>query len=51
MNLKKNLELFYAISGMKNIVAPSSSSNFPTKLICWGVLVFVCLDKYMWRSL
>ena len=32
-------------SAIKKIVAPSSSSNFPTKLICWGILVFACLDN------
>ena len=36
--------VFYCFSATKNIVA-SSSSNFPTKLICCGILVFVCLDK------
>ena len=32
-------------SAIKNIVAPSSSSNFPVKLIRWGIFVFACLDK------
>ena len=25
-----------------------NSSNFPVKLIFWGILVFVCLDKFIW---
>ena len=42
---------FCCFSAIKNIVAPSSSSNFSTKLIYWGVLVFVCLDKSISISL
>ena len=38
-------------SAVKDIVAPSSSYNFPMKLFCWGILVFVCLDKPMPMSL
>ena len=37
---------FCCFLAIKNIVAPSSS-NFPVKLICLGILVFVCLDKYL----
>ena len=37
--------VFCCFSETKNIVGLSSSSNFPTKLIYWGILVFVCLDK------
>ena len=36
---------FCCFSAIKNIYAPSSSSNFPAKLICWGIVVFPCLDK------
>ena len=36
---------------IKNIVAALSSSNFPMKLICWGMVVFVCFDKSMPMSL
>ena len=39
---------FFAI---KNIVAPSFSSNFPVKLIFWEILVFIYLDKSMPISL
>ena len=31
---------FCCFSETKNIVAPSSSSNFPKKLICWAILIF-----------
>ena len=30
---------------IKTIVAPLSTSNFPMNLICWGMVVFVCVDK------
>ena len=45
INLKKTKIVFYYISAIKNIIASSSSSNFPIKLVCWGIFVFVCLDK------
>ena len=46
MNLKKTFRtVFYYFSAIKNIVAPLSSSNFPIKLSCWGILPFVCQDK------
>ena len=49
---KENLEtVFSCFWATKNIVAPSSPSNFPVKLICWATVVFVCLDKYMAMSL
>ena len=37
--------VFCFFSAIKHIVAPSSSSNFPTKLIYLGMIVSVCLDK------
>ena len=37
-------------SAIKNIVAPSSS-NFPVKIIYWEILVLVCLDKSIPKSL
>ena len=46
MNLTKSLAQFLLFfCEKKNIVAPSSSSSFPTKLIYSEVLVFVCLDN------
>ena len=36
---------FCCFLAIKNITSPSCSSNFPTKLIYWGILVFACLDK------
>ena len=36
---------FCCFSAIKNIVAPSSLSNFLAKLNCLGILVFVCLDE------
>ena len=36
---------FCCFSAIKAIVAPSFYSNFPTKLIRRGIIVFVCLDK------
>ena len=36
--------VFCCFLTIKNNVMPSSS-NFPSKLIYWGILVFVCLDK------
>ena len=52
MNLKKSLEWFFTVFQRKknseeNIAAPSSSSNFPLKLGCSGILVFVCVGKSM----
>ena len=45
---KENFEIaFCCFSKLKNIVAPSSFSSFPTKLICRGIIAFACLDKYM----
>ena len=49
MNLKKSLEWFFTVFQRKknseeNIAAPSSS-NFPLKLGCSGILVFVCVGK------
>ena len=38
---------FCYFSIIKNIVAPSSPSNLSVKLVFWGILVFVCLDKSM----
>ena len=43
--------VFCSSLAMKSIVAPSSSSNFSKKLFCWGILMFVCLDKFMPMSL
>ena len=43
--------VFCCSSAIKNIVAPSSSSNFPVKIICWEILVFFCRDKSMPISL
>ena len=43
--------VFYYFLAIKNIVAPSCSFNFPTKLICSGMLVFICLDKSIPKSL
>ena len=43
--------IFLRFSARKTFVALSSSSNFPVKLICWGMFVFVCLDKSMSISL
>ena len=37
--------VFCCFSVIKNIAAQSSSSNFPVKLLCWGILVLACLDK------
>ena len=37
--------VFCCFSEIKNIVAPSSSSNLPVKLICWAIFVFACLGK------
>ena len=34
--------VFRCFLGIKNIVAPSSSCNFPVNFICWGRLAFVC---------
>ena len=49
--IKESKEMFGTVfccfSETKNIVAPLSSSNFSTKLIFWGILVFVYLDKSM----
>ena len=42
---------FCCFSAIKNIVVPSSSSNFLAKLICLGILVFVCLDESILVSL
>ena len=35
----------------KNILASSSFSNFPVKLIYWGILMFVYLGKSLPMSL
>ena len=43
--------VFCCFSPIKNIVAPSSSSNFPVKLISQGIFVFACLDKSIPMSL
>ena len=43
--------VFCCFTAIKNIVAPSSSSNFPVKLICCGISVFLWLDKYKPMSL
>ena len=46
---KEKFEIvLYCFSAIKNIAVPSSSSNFPVKLIFWGIFVFVCLDKNQW---
>ena len=45
MNLKKSLIVLCCFSEPRNIAAMLSSSNFPTKLIYWGILVFVSLDE------
>ena len=37
--------VFCYFSAIENLAAPSSSSNFSTKLICSGILVLVYLDK------
>ena len=43
---KEKLKIvFCCFLAVRNITAPSSFSNFPTKLICWEILVLVCLDK------
>ena len=36
--------VFCYFSVIKNIVSPSPPSNLPTKLIFWGILIFICLD-------
>ena len=41
---------FCCFSAIKNIVA-ASPFNFPTKSICWGILVFVYPDKSIPLSL
>ena len=43
--------VFCCFSDIKDIVAASSSSSFIVKLICWGMLVFVCLGKSVPTSL
>ena len=43
--------VFCCFSAIKSIAAPSSFSYFPTKLICWGILAFVCVDKSIPMSL
>ena len=42
---EKNRIVFCCLSEMKDIVAPSSFSNFPVKLIRGGMFVFVGTDK------
>ena len=42
--------IFCYFSAIKNIVAPSSSSNFLVKSVSSGKLVFVCLDKCILMS-
>ena len=36
---------------IKNIVEPSYYSDFPIKLVCWGILVFICLRESIPMSL
>ena len=49
---KENFAIvFWCFSAMENIVAPSSPSNFSTKSIYWGILIFVCFDKSILISL
>ena len=43
--------LFAAFQTAFQIVASSSSSNFPVKLICRGILILDCLDKSIPMSL
>ena len=43
--------VFCCFSVIKKLFAPSSFSNFPTKFICWGILVFVCLDKSIYTNI
>ena len=43
--------VFCYFSAIKNIVALSSTCYFPTKLICWGILVVAGLDKSIPMSL
>ena len=42
---KKFRIVFCCFSARTSIVAPSSSCNFPVKLICWGIHVFICFDN------
>ena len=42
---EKNRIVICCLSEMKDIVAPSSFSNFPVKLIRGGMFVFVGTDK------
>ena len=42
---------FCCFSAIKKILAPSSSSNFSIKLLCWGMFVFACRDKFVPMSL
>ena len=52
MNLKKRLVNFFCcLSAITTIVAPSSSSNLPPKLIYSELIVFVSLDKSIPTSL
>ena len=52
INLKKNWELFYAaFSAIQKIVPPLSSSTFPLKLTCRGILKFVYFNKSIPMSL
>ena len=39
--------VFYCFSPIKIIAGPSFSSNFPVKLICCGIFVSLCLDKFI----
>ena len=46
MNIQKNLEYFFLLFRVKkNNIVSSSSSNFPVKLICSGILAFISLDE------
>ena len=49
---KENFKIVFSCSSViTGMFVPLLSSNFPMKLPCWGIVVFVCLDKSMPISL